>query len=263
MSALRTWLYSMGFRMLQDETRSLRDRERSIDEDEAALVPVASESPPDEIAALRELTTRFKPRLTECLAAALLQLRERSSPRLFHVAYLWLPCRIPQVAIAEILDVSKPRISQQVKEIADSFMEATASVRSELVAATGMDDVKLTETLREQLSAFFPPVMEQLWLDELRQLQSARPQLVQLAYLLWRQRVPQPEIADQLDESPSRVTVLKRQLDDWRRVAGSRIAQQLSTESAVPVELLEQAAHIALAAGFSGDLTLRNDADEE
>ena len=256
MSTLKSWLYSIGFRMLQSETRSPRDRERTVDGDSTALVPVSRELTPDELAALGELTTRFKPRLAAALSDALRTLQQRTNPRLGHVAWLWLPGRIPQVVIADMLGVTKARISQQVKEIVDEFMTVTAGVRQELSAASGIDLDRLTDALRETLPAFFPPVLEQEWLEELRRLQSARPQLLQLAYLRWREQLPLPEIADQIGESPARVAVLVRQLDDWRRSAETRVARQLSSEAGVPADLLQKAVQLSFNTGFCGELSL-------
>ena len=253
-STLKTWLYSIGFRMLQDETRSQRTKERTIDGESTAFMPVAQESPPDEAAALRELTSRFKPRLMAVLSEALRALRRRPQPRLAQVAYLWLPCRVPQVEIADMFGVTKSSISQRVKEIIECLIAAASGVLEELSTATGLDPDRLQETLRMQLPAFFDAVLEQQWLSELRKLQSARPQLVQIGYLQWREQASAAVIADQLGEPPARVAVLIRQLEDWRRTAESRIAQTLNAESEVPVELLERAARWALAAGFARDL---------
>ncbi|MBL8848058.1 MAG: sigma-70 family RNA polymerase sigma factor, partial [Planctomycetaceae bacterium] len=253
-STLKTWLYSIGFRMLQDETRSQRTRERPLETDATTFVPVAPESPPDEAAALRDLTSRFKPRLTTELEQALQALRQRPQPRLAQVAYLWLPCRVPQVEIADMFGVTKSSISQRVKEIIEGFLAATAGVIGELSAATGLDSNRLSDTLRQELPSFFVPVLEQQWLSELRRLQSARPQLVQVGYLQWREQASPAEIANQLGETPARVAVLVRQLDDWRCAAESRIAKSLNAESDVPVELLERAARLALVAGFAREL---------
>lgn len=253
LSALKTWLYAIGFRMLQDEARSMRHRTRSLDDDDSTVAPVDRNDPPDLRAANRELVDRYRPRLESELAAALAALADRKSPRLAHVAYLWLPCRMPQHEIAEIVGVTRPRISQQVSEIRHYLSDATASTCRDLCEQSGVAAPSIVTALRENLEHFFPPVLRDALLDEFRLLQARQAQLLHLAYLAWHEKLPMHEMAEQLAEPPTRVAVLLDRLSVWRAEVQTRVAERLSAASGVPVELLVQAAQRTLDTGFSAE----------
>ena len=252
LSRLKTWLYTMASRLCLDEIRRPNSDNVSMNTDRGPDPTRATDQPPDEQAADRELVERFKPTLQTELNKALDALKERKNPRLAHVAYLWLPYRTQQVFISELFGVTKARVSQQAKEITEHLISATEPVCRRLAAESGISFEQIQAALKSNLPGFFVPVISERLLDHFRQLRDTNPRLLHVAFLLWRQGHPPAEIAEQLGESGSRIATLIEQLDAWRRDVQHRLAHQLGEESTVPTELLARRIDLAVDESFSG-----------
>ena len=255
LSTLRTWLFSMAYHMLIEETRG--PNQAPIGEGGGHAGELRSELPDGEDSpavsiGIRELISLFRPRLRSDLHRALRELRERKSERLAQVAYLWLPCRTQQVVISRMYGVTKARVSQQASELTDYFLNAASATCRELSQQSGIADETLTAALRSHLAEFFEPVLQQKLLDAFRRLREEQPRLFHLAFLKWRQERPLAEIAEQMEQSTVRVGRLQEQLELWRSRTQSRIAGELAAQSSVPLEHLTDRVESALDELFGG-----------
>jgi DNA-directed RNA polymerase specialized sigma24 family protein len=244
LSTLKTWLFSMAYHMLIEETRrkEILPPPPGPDEPDGYGGPVKTDPeplPPDD-AALRELVVRFKPRIQSELNRAFADLGNRKSDRHAQVAFLWLSCRSQQVFIARVYDVTKARVSQQASEITDYLVAATNQACRDLSVQSGVPLEQIVSALRGHLPEFFEPVLFNRLLDAFRRLQTERPRLFHLAFLAWRQQRTIPEISEQLEESSIRIARLLDQLTAWRAEVASRIAAELSRSSGVAVEPLRE-----------------------
>ena len=252
LSTLKTWLFSMAYHMLIEETRGKDAPPPGDSGNDDGRERSAADPKPDDDVALGELVQRFKPRLQTELNRALADLSNRKSERLSQVAFLWLPCRSQQVFIARVFDVTKARISQQASEITDHLVAATNQTCRDLSIQSGLSVERIVSVLREHLPEFFEPVLFNRLLDAFRRLQSERPRLFHLAFLAWRQQRTVPEIAEQLEESSIRIGRLLDQLTAWRTDVVSRIAAELNERSAVAVEPLRERVEQSIEELFGG-----------
>lgn len=252
LSTLKTWLYSMAYHMLIEETRGKDAPPPGDCGDDDRRERGSTDSRPDEVAALREMVRRFKPRLEHELNRALADLADRKSERLSQVAFLWLPCRSQQVFIARLFDVTKARVSQQAAEITDHLVAATYQTCRELSLQSGIPHERIVSALRDHLPEFFEPVLFNRLLEAFRKLQAERPRLFRLAFLSWRQQRALPEIAEQLEESTIRVGRLLEQLAAWRADVVARIADDLHARSGVAVDPLRERVEQSIDELFGG-----------
>jgi hypothetical protein len=251
LSTLKTWLFSMAYHMLIEETRGPDKPPVGGDEEPRPGGRGGEETPPDDIAT-RELINLFRPRLQSDLNRALRELNERKSERLAQVAYLLLPCRTQQVAIARMHGVTKARVSQQASELTEYFLNAALATCRELSTQSGIAYEQLTAALRGNLAEFFEPVLQQKLLDAFRRLREEQPRLFHLAFLKWRQERSLAEIAEQMEQSTIRVARLQEQLELWRSRTQARIAGELAAQSSVPLEHLTDRVETALDELFGG-----------
>ena len=240
LSTLKTWLFSMAYHMLIEETRGKDAPPPGDSGNDEGRERGATDPKPDEDVALGELVRRFRPRLQAEMGRALADLATRKSERLAQVAYLWLPCRSQQVFIARVFDVTKARVSQQASEITDLLLAATNQTCRDLSAQSGVPLERIVGALRDHLPEFFEPVLYNRLLDAFRRLQADRPRLFHLAFLSWRQQRKVTEIAEQLEESTIRIGRLLEQLDAWRNDVATRIAGDLHRASGVGAEFLRE-----------------------
>lgn len=253
LSTLKTWLYSMAYHMLIEETRGKQAPPVGDTGDERGRPPIVNPEPdPGTSVAIQELIARFRPRLQSELQEALQALPQHKSERHAQVAYLWLPCRTQQVLIASMYGVTKARVSQQASELTDYFTSAVARTCREFSEQTGIPLDRVTEILRMRLPEFFEPVLFPRMLEAFRSLRDDQPPLLQVAFLLWRQQRSPAEIAEQMELAQSRVVLLIQQLEQWRLQTRDRLARELAKLSTVPIEHLETRVDVAFDELFSG-----------
>ncbi len=251
LSTLRTWLFSMAYHMLIEETRGPGAPPQGEAGEPQTEIRGEDPRPIDDVA-FRELVERFRPRLQSDLNRALRELSDRKSERLAQVAVLWLPLRAQQVQIARMYGVTKARVSQQASEITEYFLSATAATCRDLSTQSGIAHDTIVAALRSNLPAFFEPLLLQKLLDAFRRLRDEQPRLFRLAFLKWRQARSLAEMAEQMEESTVRIARLQEQLELWRSRTQARIAEELAAQTNVPLEHLNDRVETALDELFGG-----------
>jgi hypothetical protein len=241
-STLMTWVYTIAHRALLDELRHRRSRALSldvtIDRESGSAGNVAATSGEADADDLWQRAQGYLDELRSAVTRGLAGLREAKNPRLYYVAFLWLPCRTRQKDIAALFEVTKPRISQQTKEICDCLLNSVREICLRLEKESGLPLAALQALVRQHLEEFIEPVLFHRVVDAFRELKNTRPDLLHFAFLEWRQRRQRSDLMEQLGESPRRIVYLRRELLGWREETKTQVAEALSHESGVPIEIL-------------------------
>jgi hypothetical protein len=239
LATLRSWLYSMARHLLLDASRAARNAAAEIPLDEPqGIVAAARGGLPDEHPDTAELVHRYGRILRTYLDEALRLFQSQKNPRLAHVAWMWLPYRTQRSWIAQLLGITKARVSQLAAQILDALCAAAHPACRALSESAEIPLRWVQAALRANPHHFFPPLLLQRVVAALRALQSQRPEVAHVAFLLGRQRDVH-DMADQLGDSLLRVRHLLDELRAWQRETAARIAAELCEESGVPLHVAQ------------------------
>lgn len=139
------WLHTVGWRLLQDH----------LPDGKMAAVPTADEfadrSPaPNDLAIAREseqLGQQYRRRLIDMLRATLVAMQGR---RRMAAGLRWI-CRHRPAEVADIMRVSRPRVTELLREARNEFREATQSTCAEIAAETGRSADEILGILEDAL----------------------------------------------------------------------------------------------------------------
>jgi hypothetical protein len=154
------------------------------------------------------------------------------------VAWLWLLLRTPQSAIAQLIGRTPARVSQLTTEIRSALCEAVQPVLRRLEAEIDRPVSTLESLFTQQILEFFPDLLVERFVEQLKTLHVDDPRLYHVGYLL-KQRRSDEEIAEQLHLDVAVIRDLVRKLREWRRTTNEFLCSRLAAESKIPREWLQ------------------------